>query len=774
MNLDFVISSFVVHFREPDAVNIRRGRIIHAREDRDVVNSNNSWSLSFKDARRWLAAALAMTLLMGALSGVAHAAEDAVTGVELEYEDADFNSSLSALEMFVEDDKVAVTVLASISGSTSKKDVTTEAAWKTSNSSAVKVDKGVLTGVGSGTATITATYKGYSATVKAKSDFIYDEVTLIQGDDEAPTAIADIKLGESLEFSLDGKKGTETTDITSDATWTTSSSSVATVDDGRITLVGSGTATITAKSKGKSDSVKLTVTSPYKSIEISPKPEGNLIDLEVGAPDFNLAAMATPKTGNILNVTEDAKWTSASTKVATVEGGVVTAVGAGKTTITVSHLGVSASIGVVVRTPYQSIRLSPEKEFHMQLQDDDLQIKAEVLTNSNIKQDITSQGEWTSSDVTVAIVSQQGKVSPKGVGTTKITVSHKGISRSIDVTVYPSIKKLKAEKTSIDAFKGISGELPKIIATTFDGSTVDVSRLVKWSNEDDEIASLDGSKWTAEELGETTFTATAEGLEVEVELVVHLKPVKLIAEAKDMSVITGKTSDLPQVTVIYEDGEEADISESIEWKTTSDNILLLEKSMKGLEASTATLTGTYLTKTVSVRVKIEEEIVKYVVEPSVIELNPGRSKSIKVYGYYKDGKKVSLGSKMNWTVANLNIATVRGSSSVKAVDVGATKVTGSYQGKTVEINIVVTPKLKSLQLSAKSTQLAIGASYTVTVQAVYYTGSPIDATASAVWTSSKTGVATVKDGKITAVAKGTSTIKATFGGKSATFRVTVK
>lgn len=735
----------------------------------------NSWSLSFKDARKWLAAALALTLWMGALGGVAQAAEETVTGVELEYEDADYNSSLSALEMFVEDDKVAVAVLASISGSTSKKDVTNEAAWKTSNSSAVKVDKGVLTGVGVGTATITATYKGYSASVKAKSDFIYDEVILMKGNAAAPAAIADIKLGESLELELLGKKGTtESIDISSDATWTTSSSSVATVDNGRITLVGSGTATITAKFKGKSDSVKLTVTSPYKSIEIAPKPDGNLIDLEVGAPDYNLTASATPKTGNILNVTDDAKWTSANTKVATVDKGVVTAVGAGKTTITVSHLGVSATISVVVRTPYQSIRLSPEKEFHMQLQDDDLQIKAEVLTNSNTKQDITSEGQWTSSDVSVALVSQQGKVSAKGVGTAKITVSHKGISRSIDVTVYPSIKKLKAEKTTIDAFKGITGDLPKVTATTFDGSTVDVSRLVKWSNEDDEIATLDGSKWKAEALGETTLTASAEGLEVDIKLIVHLKPVKLIAEAKDVSIITGKSSDLPQVTVIYEDGEEADISESIEWKTTSDNLLLLEKSMKGLEASTAMLTGTYLTKTVSVRVKIEEEIVKFDIEPSVIELNPGRSKSIKIYGYYKDGKKVSLGSKINWTVANLNIATVRGSSSVKAVDVGATKVTGSYQGKAVEIPIVVTPKLKSLQLSAKSTQLAVGATYSVTIQAVYFTGSPVDATAGAVWTSSRTGVATVKDGTITAVAKGTSVIKATFGGKSATFRVTVK
>ncbi len=739
------------------------------------MNLMKSWSLSFKDARRWFAATLALALMLGTFGGVAQAAEDTVTGIEMDYEDADYNSVTSSLEMFVEDDKVNVTVLASISGSTSKKDVTTEAAWKTSNSSAVKVDKGVLTGVGSGTATITATYKGYSATIKAKSDFVYDEVILLQNGSTAPTSIADIKLGdESLVFELQGKKGSaEPINISAEATWTSSSSSVATVDEGRITLVGAGTATITAKFKGKSDTIKLTITSPYKSIEIGPEQPGDLLDLEIGSDDRKLIATASPKTGGTLVVTDEAKWTSANTKVATVDKGVVTAVGAGKTTITVSHLGVTDTLSVVVRTPYQSIRLSPEKEFHMLLQDSPLQIKAEVLDNKNEKDDVTAKGTWTSSDVSVAIVSQ-GKVTPKGVGTTKITISHLGISRSIDVTVYPSIRKIKAEKTEIDGFKGISGELPKITATTFDGSTIDISKLVKWTNSDDEIAELDGTKWTAKALGETTFTATAQGYEAEVTLTVHLKPVKLIAETKDLSIITGKSSDLPKVSVIYEDGEEADISKSIEWKTTSDNILLLEKSMKGLEASTVTLTGTYLNKTASVRVKIEEEIVRFEVDPTIIELNPNRSKSIKVYGYYKDGKKVSIGTKMNWTVANSNIATVSGTSSVKALNVGSTKVTGSYQGKTVEIPVLVTPKLKSLQLSAKSAQLSIGGTYSVTIQAVYLTGSPVDATTAAVWTSSKESVATVKDGKITAVSKGSATIKASFGGKSASFRVTVK
>ncbi|MCR2807455.1 Ig-like domain-containing protein [Paenibacillus soyae] len=733
------------------------------------MKGNSNRILSFKLARRWLAAALTLTLVMGSLAGGAYAAEDTVTGIEWSYAESDYNTGTSSLEMYVEDGSVKLSVLASISGSASKKDVTADAAWKSSNSSIVKVDKGTLSGVGKGTATITATYKGFTLSIKAASDFVYDQVTIMQNSQSAPAALSDVLLGQSLVFTLDGD-GQNISDV---AAWSTSSSSVATVDEGRITLVGAGTATITAKYKGKSDSIKLTVSSPYKSIEISPEPANDLLELEVGGDEFALKAAAAPKSGGTLDVTNEAKWTSANTKVLTVSKGVITAVGAGKTTVTVSHLGVTDTLTVVVRTPYQSIKIAPEKAYHMQLQDAPLQIKAEVLSNSNVSSDITAAGDWTSSDVTVATVAQ-GKVTPKAIGTTKITVSYRGVSRSIDVTVYPSITKLKAEKTTIDGFKGIEGELPKITGTTFDGSSVDVSKLVKWTVSDDEIAELEDGVWTAKKLGETTFTGTLQGMKVEVDLVVHLKPIKLLAEAKDVSIILGKASDLPKVTVVYEDGEEADISEAIEWTTTSDNIVLMEKTMKGLETSTVTLTGSYLNKTVSVRVKIEEEIVKLVVEPAKLELNPGRSKSIKVTGYYKSGKKVSVGTKMNWVVGNEEIATISGSSAVKALEVGTTKVTGIYQGKTVEVPVTVTPKLKALQLSSKSAQLAAGGTFTVTVQAVYYTGSPVDATEGAVWSSSNTSVATVKDGKITAVRKGSATIKAAFGGKTASIRITVK
>ncbi|MGO4547507.1 Ig domain-containing protein [Paenibacillus sp. 2TAB23] len=736
------------------------------------MNLSLRFNMSFKETRRWLAAALAFAMIMTSAAGVAYAAEDTVTSIEFSYDSDDYDNNTSSLKTFVEDDKVYLTVFANISGNSNKKEVTSDVTWKSSNTALVKVEKGVLTGVGKGTATISATYKGFTISIKAASDYVYDSITLMQNDGITAPVSKDIEIGQPLAFALNGTKGSDTKTVTTDAVWSTSNSAVATADEGVITLLGVGSTTITAKLKGKSDSITLNVTSPYKSITIDSGVNGNLVQLEIGSDDTVLTASAAPKIGGTEPVTDLAKWVSANDKIATVKKGVVTPVSAGKTTITVSYKGVSATIDVVVRAAYQSIKLSPEKEYHMLLQDSPLQIKAEVQGNDSTVSTVTDLAEWTSSNVVVATVSK-GLVTPKAVGTTKITASHKGVSRSIEITVYPSVSELSIETETIDGYNGISGDLPKVMATIFDGTKIDVSKIVTWTSSSENVATIKDGQWTAKALGDATLKASLQGYKAEVKLTVHVKPLKLIADVKDLSIILGKDTPLPTVKVINEDGEEEDVSSNIKWKTTSEDIVIKETTMKGLDVASLTLTATYLTKSVSVKIKVEEEIIKLVVDPISIELYPGKTKSVKVTGYYKSGKQISLGSKMNWEVGNSGVATVS-TTSVKGVAVGTTKITGSYQGKVVTVPVVVVPKLKSLLLSSKSVQLSAGGTYSAKLQANFTTGNPANVTENAVWTSSKASVATVIDGKITAVSKGSASIKATYAGKSVTIRVTVK
>jgi len=729
---------------------------------------HNYQSSAFTSGKKWLAFVLVVALLFSLLASVAYAAEEKVTGIQFDYDESDYNSGNSSLKVFVDDAKVYIDVLASIEGSSSKKDVTASATWKSSNPDYVKVDKGVLTGVGKGTATISATYKDYKISIKATSDYVYDSVTLMDNNSTAPTK-GEGEVGKTHTYTLNGTKNGVTEDITTEATWSTSSASVATVNEGTVTFVGTGTATITAKYKGKSDSIAITVSSPYKSISVLPSEQ---IEMEVGGDDHQLVATATLNSGETLDVTEEAEWTSVNSSIVTVEDGKLIAVAAGRTTINISHKGKSTSVEVIVRNAYQSIRLSPENEYHMFIQDQPLQIEAEVLNNANVSYNATHLVTWTSSDPVVATVSN-GRVTAKAVGTTKITAAYKGVSRSINVSVYPSINKLTIENETVDGFLNNSEKLPTVNGKLFDGSTIDVTKLVEWSSSNEKVAVIENGKWVAKQVGETTLTAKINNYEVDVKLIVHVKPRKLVAESSSLNIVLGKETAYPTITVITEDGNEEDISNKVTWNASNDNLILKPTTIKGIEASTVNLTATYLNKSTTIKVRIEEEIVKLVADPEVLELNPNRSKSIKITGYYKDGRTVVLSSKIELTVSSTKLASIKGRT-VKALSAGSGVITGTYQDQSITIPIIVTPKLKSLSMSDKSATLSVGKTITVKLTANYVTGSPAIITDQAVWTTNKSSVATVENGKITAVGKGTATIKASFGGKSASIRIVVK
>lgn len=83
-------------------------------------------------------------------------------------------------------------------------------------------------------------------------------------------------------------------------------------------------------------------------------------------------------------------------------------------------------------------------------------------------------------------------------------------------------------------------------------------------------------------------------------------------------------------------------------------------------------------------------------------------------------------------------------------------------------NLKVVVPLTGISLNKSETTIAKDSTEKLTA-----TLSPADAEAEITWKSSNDQVATVKDGTVTAVGKGTATITAEAGGKSATCKVTV-
>ncbi len=736
-----------------------------------TIMSHVKQALSARVIRTWLSAGLSLLLILSAFAGIASAADDTVTSFT--FETAPSSPSLYVGETY--ELQTNATFLSS-AGVTTKKDITTDAAWSSSNSAVIKVENGVLTGITNGDAVIKAQYKGYTLTIKFTSSYKYDTLILEGTDGEAAADSANVELGQSISFAAAAQKsGQEDFTATNDAVWTSSDTAIATVKAGTVTLLSVGETTITASYKGRTDTIKLKVVSPFKTFTISP---GGLMELVVGddAETITASGVLTSTGSTSTPDPSDIKWFSSSTAVATVDNGEVTAVGTGTAAITASYLGSTATITVVVRPAFEAMRISPKEEQHLSLKDNSIIFTLKVVNSNEDLEDVSTQAVWTSSNVfaaTVDIENGQVLVTPKGVGTTTIKGTFKGSSKEVTVNVYPTVSTMTASVDKVDAFLNDAVTLPKITAKSLADETVDVSGLVTWKSGNTDVVDLVDNKWTAKKVGSTVLTGEiGTNKSVSVTVNVYQKPLILSTEDTSPTIVVGKDVKLPTVKVTYEDGSEEDVSSTITWKSSSANLLLKAPNMRGLVVSNVTLTGTYLGKTITVRVAIEEQLTKLFVDVSTVVLNPNRTKTLKVTGVYKSGKSAALSTKLDWTLTPDTVASINGST-LKGLTEGTAKLTGTYQDLSVQVSISVVPKLKKLTMNTKSFSMNTGDKGTLKLIAEYDNGKTIDVSGSAVWTTSNDKAVSVDHGAVTAVAKGSAAIKAAFDGKSVSIRIRV-
>ncbi|GAA0412452.1 Ig-like domain-containing protein [Paenibacillus motobuensis] len=714
----------------------------------------------------------------------AFAATGDVVSIEIE-------GSGSPIELTVGKSTKQLKVWGTVEGSSVKRDLTRAVEWSSDKPEIISVNNGFVTPLKSGSAIITAVYNNSAvSTIEIKAVDTYKELTLEY------SAKGKYKLGTNEKnltvtalAAIEGSQG-DTKDVTADADWSSSNSLVLTIEKGKITLVGEGDATITAKYKGLTASFKATVSSPYSELNIlraGTSVTDEDVELLIGDDEVALTAQSTLTSDkSTLDVTAKAKWTSSDSNIATIEEGKLKAKASGKATITAEYLGVKAKTDVYVRAPYEVILLKPAED-QLIFIGEKLQLEAEMRSRANSTDSVTGTAEWNSSSPLSATVSQ-GLVTGMTAGSSTIKVSHLGVSKSIKVTVAPTITDLTVEKTELEMFKNDKLSLPKVTATKLDDDKIDFSSNMKWTSDNEDIAKIEDGKIIAKDSGKVTLTGKLSDSEVSsplsiraksvsIELTVKEKVLTFIMPDEKMSLVIGEETPLPKVTAVWEDGGEGDVSDDIEWTVTGANAVVKTtptgKVVKGLNKGSATLKGTYSNKMISVPMTIEPKITKIVVEPTSIELNVKKSKSIKVTGYYADGKKVTLSSKVGWQSSNVQVATIS-STSVKAVAEGTATLTGSYQGQAISVKVSVVPKLTKLTVDEKSLKLAPGYVKTVKLTAEYDTGASASVSDKAVWTTSKASVAKVTNGKIEAVGKGSATIKAKFGDKTVSVRVTVK
>ena len=212
-------------------------------------------------------------------------------------------------------------------------------------------------------------------------------------------------------------------------TWTSSASSMATVDaSGLVTAAGNGTATITASAGSASGSAVVTVMQSVASVEVSP----SVYELTALGQTVQLTAEAFDENGHAVAGAEFS-WESSDAAVATVgAGGLVTAVAEGVATITASAGEASGSVVVPVMQPVASVEVSPSAET-IEL-GSTLQLTAEAF-DENGEAVAEVEFAWETSDAAVAAVDAGGLVTGVAVGTATITASAGSGQGTAEVTV---------------------------------------------------------------------------------------------------------------------------------------------------------------------------------------------------------------------------------------------------------------------------------------------------------------------------------------------------
>lgn len=694
------------------------------------------------------------------------------------------------------------------------KDITADINWSSnlpdratiSNNDA---NKGLLSGVSAGTATITATINGQTYT----RDVNITSATLAS---ISISPSATIVLGSTRSFIATGTYSDGSTlDITSLVNWSSSNSATSTIQsNGVATAVSAGTTSITASFGGVTSSPStLTITAPsLTSIAIVPILSSQSSTIPAGSI-IGYKAMGTFSDGFQQDLTAYVSWGSTSSSVATVGngstyGGVVNTIAGGMTNITASLNGITSpaySINVPAATTLVSISVTPgagsvAKGLTQQF-------VATGTFSDGSTQVLTTQVAWSSNSAATSIGTNTGLATAANTGSSTISATYNGITGTANLTV-TSATLQSISITPINQSINKGGSLAYTATGIYsDNSTQNITNDsgLTWSVSNATVSidnttgvnkgKLSTSAGTAVG-GPYTVTASKGGVSGTTNISIGAATITQIN-------ITGPTSGAKgssvqfTATAVYSDGTTLDITNLATWKSDSnsdsvnDNTVVTMNTTNGNASSNASSTVgptniqvTYGGVTGSYAFTLTPATLNSIaITPATPSIAKGLTQQFVATGTYSDGSTQILTNDTNlsWTSnsAAVSISNTTGTKGLgTGANVGTSTVSATYSGfsgtitpATMEVTsailqaIAVTPSPASVSVNLTQQMIATG---------TYSDGSTQNITTNVAWKSDSNSdgiddqtIAAVNNavnkGLVTGVATGTSSITASSG-----------
>lgn len=454
-------------------------------------------------AREHLRRALAGTAVLACLGGMA-CAENATTTVEVDrVEITSASTSVPVGETLL--------LAAQVFGASGDLVSTTPIRWSSSNNAVASVTtSGVVTALTPGAVRIAASSMG-------RSDVL--SLTIV------PRPVAAIEL--TSQATVQVNRAVRLTAVTLDArgtvligrpvAWTSNNTSVATVgNDGTVTGVAPGVATITATSEGRTAQSTITVfAAPVQSVAVSPERD----TLIVGGAR-TLTATLRDATGALLTG-RTVVWSSSNVAVAIVSaGGVVSTLAPGIVTIGATSEGrTGVATIVVLERRASAVTIRPEAAQlivgrTLALESQVTDASGNVLPGRPVT--------YVSETPSVASVSAAGVVTALAPGRTRILAASEGRTGSATIDVLP--EPVATLQLSPETGTVVVGDSLRLLATARrqDGQLV-TGRRIEWRSGAPTIAVVrsDGTV-VGTAPGTAVILATAEGVVASATITVRL------------------------------------------------------------------------------------------------------------------------------------------------------------------------------------------------------------------------------------------------------------
>lgn len=682
----------------------------------------------------------------------------------------------------------------------SKKDLSATVTWTSSAPNLATIaNDGLVTTLGTGTVTFTATLDGKTAT---------ESITITSAELDSiqvTPALPSMAAGNKQKFVATGTYTDASKHIiTEEVDWTTSSAAIATISGARgskgtATGVAKGTVTISASFAGKTGSTSMTVTDAIlTAITVTPnKPviaDGTTLELH---------ATGTFSDNSTKDLTSDVTWTTSSAAIATVSNaagsdGLVTGVAPGTVTITASLSG--KSHGAVIRvtdavlssislTPLDtSIAIGTTKQF-----------KAIGIFTDESQQDVTKKVSWVSSEPTLASIANGGEklglATALKAGQTVIRASLSGKTASTTLTVTAaSLASITITASPMTIAKGTTTQF---IATGnyTDGSKQIITEQVTWESSATNVATISNSQndglATGIGTGTTTIKATLSGTSVTATLTVTSAVLSSMAITPTGTSIVDGTSKSLTATGTFSDGTKQDLTSNVSWSSTDTSIATVSNKtgekgqVQGQKPGKATIVAALADVSAVVEVTVTAaERTKIVLAPQAPQVAKETTTQMVAKAVYTDGSEEVVTSAVLWSSSNTGVATTSNDAGSKGLVMAVAPGTSVIRISLGTLNASVTLTVTSATLS--SLAITPGTAATVVKGAnlgFIATGTFSDNTTQiltlqTVWTSSNTDLATISNslgsqGRAAGVAAGSVTITAATLGKAATAPLTI-